>query len=70
MREDVRWTNLSRRHISRQLKKRETPAGKNVVSQLLWEHGYCRRKPQKKNKGKSPEGAYFIDSNNCFAALR
>jgi hypothetical protein len=48
MREDVKWTNLSRRQISRQLKKRGTPAGKNVVSQLLWEHGYRRRKPQKK----------------------
>lgn len=48
MREDVKWTNLSRRQISRRLKERGTPAGKNVVSRLLWEHGYRRRKPQKK----------------------
>jgi hypothetical protein len=48
MREDVKWTNLSRRQISRQLKKLGTHANKNVVSRLLWEHGYRRRKPQKK----------------------
>jgi hypothetical protein len=48
MREDVKWTNLSRRQISRRLKALGTPAGKNVVSRLLWEHGYRRRKPQKK----------------------
>ena len=48
MREDVKWTNLSRRQISRRLKGLGTPAGKNVVSRLLWEHGYRRRKPQKK----------------------
>lgn len=48
MREDVKWTNLSRRQISRKLKDLGTPAGKNVVSRLLHEHGYRRRKPQKK----------------------
>jgi hypothetical protein len=48
MREDVKWTNLSRRQISRKLKELGTPAGKNVVSQLLYNHGYRRRKPQKK----------------------
>ena len=48
MREDVKWTNLSRRQISRRLKELGTPAGKNVVSRLLWDHGYRRRKPQKK----------------------
>jgi hypothetical protein len=48
MREDVKWTNLSRRRISRKLKELGTPAGKNVVSRLLHEHGYRRRKPQKK----------------------
>jgi len=48
MREDVKWTNLSRRQISRRLKELGTPAGKNVVSRLLYEHGYRRRKPQKK----------------------
>jgi hypothetical protein len=48
MREDVKWTNLSRRQMSRKLKELGTPAGKNVVSQLLYDHGYRRRKPQKK----------------------
>jgi Rhodopirellula transposase DDE domain len=48
MREDVKWTNLSRRQISRKLKELGTPAGKNVASRLLYEHGYRRRKPQKK----------------------
>jgi len=43
MRADVKWTNLSRR-----LKALGTPAGKNVVSSLLRDHGYRRRKPQKK----------------------
>lgn len=48
MREGVKWTNLSRRQISRKLEELGTPAGKNVVSRLLDEHGYRRRKPQKK----------------------
>jgi hypothetical protein len=48
MREDVKWTNLSRRQISRRLKTMGTPAGKNVASRLLWDHGYRRRKPQKR----------------------
>lgn len=48
MRADVKWTNLSRRQISRRLAQMGTPASKNIVSRLLWEHGYRRRKPQKK----------------------
>ena len=47
MREGVKWTNLSRRQIARQLKQRGTPASKNVVSRLLYEHGYRRRKAQR-----------------------
>ncbi len=47
MRQDVKWTNLSRRQISQRLKQLGTPAGRNVVSKLLDEHGYRRRKPQK-----------------------
>jgi len=49
MREGVKWTNLSRRQIARQLKALGTPASKNVVSQLLHDHGYRRRKAQKKH---------------------
>lgn len=48
MRQEVRWTNLSRRNISRQLEKTETPASKNVVSKVLYEQGFRRRQPQKK----------------------
>ena len=48
MRQDVKWTNLSRRQISRKLDALGTPANKNIVSQLLHDHGYRRRKAQKK----------------------
>lgn len=45
---DVKWTNRSRRPISRRLGELGTPASKRVGSDLLWEHGYRRRKAQKK----------------------
>jgi hypothetical protein len=48
MRADVKWTNLSRRQISTKLAETGTPASKNVVSRLLWNLGFRRRKPQKK----------------------
>ncbi|MCC7084925.1 MAG: hypothetical protein IT427_07950, partial [Pirellulales bacterium] len=48
LRADVKWTNLSRRQISRRLGERGTPAGRRVVSRLLREHGYRRRQAQKK----------------------
>ncbi len=48
MRQEVRWTNLSRRNISRQLEKTDTLASKNIVSKVLYEQGFRRRKPQKK----------------------
>ena len=48
MRHGVKWTNLSRRKISSKLKELGTPASKNIVSRLLHESGYRRRKPQKK----------------------
>jgi len=47
MREGVRWTDLTRRDISRRLAERGTPAGKRVVKQLLKRHGYVRRKARK-----------------------
>ena len=47
MRENVKWTNLSRRQISRQLGELGTPANKGTVSKLLYEEGFRRRKPQK-----------------------
>lgn len=48
MREAVKWTNLSRRQISRRLADLGTPANKNIISRLLYDHGYRRRKAQKK----------------------
>ena len=39
---------MSRRQIAHQLKVLGSPASKQVVSQLLHDHGYRRRKPQKK----------------------
>lgn len=48
MRVDLKWTNLSRRQISRQMKKLGSSVSKNIVSRLLLDHGYRRRKPQKK----------------------
>jgi hypothetical protein len=48
MREAVKWTDLTRREISRQLAERGTPAGTRVVKQLLKKHGYVKRKARKK----------------------
>ena len=48
MRENLKWTNLSRRHISRELIELGTPASKDTVSKLLYHQGFRRRKPQKK----------------------
>lgn len=47
MRDGVKWTNLSRREIARQLEALGTPVCKDVVSQLLRDAGYRRRKPHK-----------------------
>jgi len=47
MRAEVKWTDLTRRQISRGLAERGTPAGKRVVKQLLKRHGYVKRKAQK-----------------------
>ena len=48
MRENLRWTNLSRRQISRKLEELGSPANKDTVSRLLYEQGFRRRKSQKK----------------------
>ena len=48
MRQEVRWSNLSRRNISRELEKTDTPASKNVVFKVLYEQGFRRRQLQKK----------------------
>ena len=47
MRQEVKWTDLTRRQISGLLAQRGTPAGKRVVKQLLKKHGYVKRKAQK-----------------------
>jgi hypothetical protein len=48
MRLEVKWTNLSRRQIAKRMKDLGTPVSRDVVSQLLKEHGYRRRKALKK----------------------
>jgi len=48
MREDVKWTNLSRRQIAKRMTKLGAPVSKNIVSRLLCNEGFRRRKPQKK----------------------
>ncbi|MCC6581611.1 MAG: hypothetical protein IT440_14355, partial [Phycisphaeraceae bacterium] len=47
-RTSTKWTDLTRREISRRLAERGTPAGKRVVGQLLKKHGYVKRKARKK----------------------
>ncbi len=47
MRDDVKWTDLTRREISQRLSERGTPVGQGVVKQLLKRHGYVKRKAQK-----------------------
>ena len=48
MRADVKWTNLSRRQIAKRITALGTPVSNNVVSRLLFNAGFRRRKPQKK----------------------
>ena len=47
MRQEVKWTHLTRGEISRRLAERGTPAGRRVVKQLLKKHGYVKRKARK-----------------------
>jgi hypothetical protein len=47
MRQEIRWTDLTRREISEYLTQRGTPAGKGVIKQLLKRHGYVKRQAQK-----------------------
>jgi Rhodopirellula transposase DDE domain len=47
MREAVKWTDLTRREISRRLGERGTPVGRGVVKQLLKRHGFVKRKARK-----------------------
>jgi len=56
MRAEVKWTNLSRRQISKRLQELGTPASKQVVAWLLHKHNYRRRKAQKKvTMGQHPD---------------
>jgi Rhodopirellula transposase DDE domain len=48
MRGDVKWTNLSRSQIAERMGRLGTPVSRDVVSQLLRQHGYRRRKALKK----------------------
>lgn len=48
MQAEVKWTNLSRRQIAERMGKLGTPVSRDVVSQLLRQHGYRKRKALKK----------------------
>jgi hypothetical protein len=48
MRGDVKWTNLSRGEIAKRMGVLGTSVSRDVVSQLLRQHGYRRRKALKK----------------------
>jgi hypothetical protein len=47
MREEVKWTNLSKREIADRLAKTSTPVSVNIVTQLLDEADFHRRKLRK-----------------------
>lgn len=48
MREEVRWTNLSKTEIAERLSKTGTPVSVNIVTQLLRDADYRRRQLRKK----------------------
>jgi hypothetical protein len=48
MRGDIKWTNLSRRQIAGGMERLGSRVSRDVVSQLLRQQGYRRRKAQKK----------------------
>jgi hypothetical protein len=45
--EEIKWTNLTRREISKHLAERGTPAGKRVIKQLMKQNNYVKRQAQK-----------------------
>ena len=47
MREEVRWTNLTKTEIAERLAKTSTPVSVNIVTQLLDDAGFHRRKLRK-----------------------
>ena len=47
MREDVKWTNLTKREIADRLAKTSTPVSVNIVTQLLKDADFHRRKLRK-----------------------
>ena len=47
MDEKVKWTNLTRKNIASELKKKGFKVSRNIVKKLLKKHGYVKRKPFK-----------------------
>ncbi|MBV8487179.1 MAG: hypothetical protein JO161_02755, partial [Planctomycetaceae bacterium] len=45
---EVKWTNLSRRQIAGRMAELGRRVGRDVISQLLRQHGYRKRKALKK----------------------
>ena len=49
----VKWTNLSRRQISKQLTEMGTKVSRRIVAKLLFKNGFRRRKALKKKTMKN-----------------
>jgi hypothetical protein len=47
MREDIKWTNLTKREIANRLATTSTPVSVNIVTQLLDDADFHRRKLRK-----------------------
>ncbi len=56
MRENMFWTNLTRKEISEKMKEKGINISVTVVKQLLKKHNYVKRKQQKKKTMKYCEG--------------
>lgn len=48
MDEKVKWTNLTRREISEEMRKKGIQVSRNIVKKLLKKHNYVKRKALKK----------------------
>jgi len=47
MDEKIKWTNLTRREIAKEMAKEGIDVSRNIVKKLLKKHGYVKRKALK-----------------------
>lgn len=50
MKEDVKWTNLTKVQIQKEMAKKGIEISKNIVKRLLEKNNFVKRKAQKKNQ--------------------